>query len=81
MTSYGACLFPYHSCEYTNRALRSSPQARATIKNARACMSVLRFDRRESLSSKEQQLATYGVRWTMDAAYDTELAQQMEAAH
>ncbi len=37
-------------------------------------------DSREGLTSKDEQLASYGVRWSLDLAYETELARELGAA-
>ncbi len=37
-------------------------------------------DSREGLTSKDEQLASYGVSWSMDLAYETELAREVDAA-
>lgn len=44
---------------------------------ALARISTLPYDSRDSLPSKEQQLAELGISWATDAAYDAQLAQEL----
>lgn len=47
---------------------------------ALARISTLPYDSRDSLPSKEQQLAELGISWATDAAYDAQLAQELARA-
>lgn len=42
-----------------------------------ARIGALPYDSRDSLPSKEQQLAELGISWATDAAYDAQLAQEL----
>lgn len=57
-------------------ALRQTGMA---VGAALARLSVLLYDSREGLTAKEEQLASYGVSWSMDLAYETELAREIDA--
>lgn len=59
-----------HSFEQTGMAIRA----------ALGRLGTLPYDSRETLATKDTQLAAYGVSWSTDLAYDTELAQELEAA-
>lgn len=58
-------------------ALRQTGMA---VGDALARLSMLLHDSREGLTSKDELLASYGVRWSKDLAYETELARELDAA-
>lgn len=45
-----------------------------------ARVGALPYDSRERLTTKEQQLAMFGISWATDAPYDAELAQELAGA-
>ena len=55
-------------------------QTGMAVGDALSRLSMLLHDSREGLAAKDEQLASYGVSWSMDLAYETELARQMAAA-
>lgn len=70
-------IFPQGSAVNVLNALRRSTGAVGT---ALARLSVLPCDTRESLHTKEEQLARYGVSWSTDIAHDAELAAELAAS-
>lgn len=52
-------------------------QTRRVLGATLAWLNTLPHDSRDSLPSKDTELASYGVKWSTDLAHDTELAQQM----
>lgn len=59
-----------HALQQSSRAIRAALGRLATLP----------YDSRETLATKDAQLAAYGVSWSTDLAYDTELAQELQAA-
>lgn len=55
-------------------------QAGARMGAAPGRLGALTCDSRETLSSKEEQLASYGVSWATDLAYEDALVRELEEA-
>jgi hypothetical protein len=53
----------------------------SAIGAAVAHLSTLPHDSRETLVSKDTQGASFGISWSTDIVYETELARELQAAH